>query len=229
MNETTDLLVLHYVSKRYPVVGGDEEHSILQEVSLKLNAGDSIAITGPSGSGKSTLLNVMGALDRPTEGKILLEGVDLSLADDKALSAIRNQRIGFVFQDHHLLPQCSVLENVLVPTLLKRGPDPSMRAYALLERVGLGERLHHRPGQLSGGECQRVAVVRALINRPALLLADEPTGSLDAANAVALADLLIELNQEGEVALVVVTHDEELAQRMKRVYRLRDGTLIPDS
>ncbi len=229
MNETTDLLVLHYVSKRYPVVGGDEEHSILQEVSLKLNAGDSIAITGPSGSGKSTLLNVMGALDRPSEGKILLEGVDLSLADDKALSAIRNQRIGFVFQDHHLLPQCSVLENVLVPTLLKRGPDPSMRAYALLERVGLGERLHHRPGQLSGGECQRVAVVRALINRPALLLADEPTGSLDAANAVALADLLIELNQEGEVALVVVTHDEELAQRMKRVYRLRDGTLIRDS
>jgi predicted ABC-type transport system involved in lysophospholipase L1 biosynthesis ATPase subunit len=224
---TTELLVLRNVSKRYPAAGDHGDLSILQDVSLTLNRGDRVAITGPSGSGKSTLLNLMGALDRATEGEVLLAGTDLGVADDKTLSALRNRQVGFVFQDHHLLPQCSVLENVLVPTLVEPGQDPAPRATALLERVGLGARLHHRPGQLSGGECQRVAVVRAMINQPGLLLADEPTGSLDAAHAVALADLLLELNQEEQVALVVVTHSEALAQRMNPVYRLHDGRLAP--
>jgi len=200
---------------------------VLRDIHFQLADGEAVAIVGPSGSGKSTLLNILGALDRPTQGRVLFDGRDLAALTEPELAAIRNQQIGFVFQLHHLLPQCSVLENVLLPTLAAATPDPAApeRAAQLLERVGLQHRLEHRPGQLSGGECQRVAVARALINRPRLLLADEPTGALDHANAVSLGQLLIELNKEQGVALVVVTHSLELAARLPRRLELRDGAL----
>jgi predicted ABC-type transport system involved in lysophospholipase L1 biosynthesis ATPase subunit len=175
------------------------------------------------------LLNIIGTLDRPDSGHVLLDGKDLSRLDDIQLAAVRNREIGFIFQSHHLLPQCTVLENVLVPTLANN--DAALRngalerATGLLDKVGLGARLTHRPGQLSGGERQRVAVVRALINQPKLLLADEPTGSLDRASAENLADLLVRLNREEGVTLIVVTHAPDLAKRMSRVLELRDGEL----
>ena len=187
-------------------------------------------MVGPSGSGKSTLLNVIGALDRPTSGSVRLEGRALSGLSDDELADLRARRVGFVFQLHHLLPQCTLLENVLAPTLVAPPADRSAapdRARALLARVGLASRLSHRPGQLSGGERQRAAVVRALINRPALLLADEPTGSLDHHGAEDLADLLVELNAEQQTALLLVTHSAPLAARMARTYQLRDGGLTP--
>src|SRR4051794_19730400 len=185
------LLELSSVSKRYESAQSGEHLQILTDVSLQIRLGESAAIVGPSGSGKSTLLNIIGTLDRPTSGQVLLEGKDLSQLDDKSLAAVRNQKIGFVFQSHFLLPQCSVLENVLIPTLASTGASQQgaeERANQLLERVGLGQRLQHRPGQLSGGERQRVAVVRALINRPQLLLADEPTGALDRRAAESLGE-----------------------------------------
>ena len=203
---------------------------LLRELSFDITAGESMAIIGPSGSGKSTLLNIIGTLDQPTSGHVWLDGEDLSQLDELKLAAIRNQQIGFIFQSHHLLPQCSVLENVLVPTIAdkksKTRDGAPARAEKLLQRVGLGERLHHRPGQLSGGERQRVAVVRALINQPKLLLADEPTGSLDRASAQALAQILVELNREEKVTLIVVTHALDLARQMNRVVELRDGQLV---
>lgn len=223
------LLQLTAVSKSYPTGGNGGNLTILSSIDLQLDPGDSLAIIGPSGSGKSTLLNIIGTLDRPTSGKVLLGGKDLTQLDDLALADVRNTQIGFIFQAHHLLPQCTVLENVLVPTLASK--DKQLRAQAparaelLLKRIGLAERLDHRPGQLSGGERQRVAVVRALINNPKLLLADEPTGSLDHASASNLALLLTELNKEEHVSLIVVTHALELAQKMRRVVRLKDGAL----
>ena len=199
---------------------------VLADVSLQLAAGEAVAITGPSGSGKSTLLNILGALDLPTRGEARFDGKNLSQLREAELAALRNRQIGFVFQLHHLLPQCTVLENVLLPTLTGQTTDADQaRAEQLLTRVGLQHRWTHRPGQLSGGECQRVAVARALINQPKLLLADEPTGSLDHANAVALGQLLMELNREEGVALVVVTHSLELAQKLPRALELRDGVL----
>jgi ABC-type lipoprotein export system ATPase subunit len=220
------LLRLEHVAKRFDAVEGAPPVEVLGDVSLTMQRGDSLAIVGPSGCGKSTLLNIIGALDRPTGGRVLLEGDDLAALDDKAAAAVRNRRLGFVFQDHHLLPQCTVIENVLVPTLVAPPEEGvSDRARALLQRVGLGDHLHHRPGQLSGGQRQRVAVVRALINRPALLLADEPTGSLDRASSDNLADLLVELNQQDGVSLIIVTHAMTLARRMARIATLTDGSL----
>ena len=199
---------------------------VLHDINLQLAASEPVAIIGPSGSGKSTLLNLMGALDLPTAGSVRLDGHDLGGLSEKELATIRNRQIGFIFQLHHLLPQCTVLENVLIPTLTGRVTDDDCaRAERLLERVGLSHRLGHRPGQLSGGECHRVAVVRAMINRPKLLLADEPTGSLDHAAATNLGQLLLELNKEEGVALVLVTHSLELARRLPRAMELRDGTL----
>lgn len=223
------LLRLANVTKRFASPDNAGALTVLEGVSLEVTRGESLAIVGPSGSGKSTLLQIMGTLDLPTTGEVTLEGQDLAQLDEVGLASVRNQRIGFVFQAHCLLPHCTVLENVLVPTLAAtpgtpRADAPS-RAKRLLERVGLGERLGHRPGQLSGGECQRVAVVRALINQPQLLLADEPTGSLDQASAAGLADLLVELNREEGVTLVVVTHSRELARRMGRTLELRGGKL----
>ena len=220
------LLELAHVSKTYAAPGSGAVVKVLRDVSVHLAAGESLAVIGPSGSGKSTLLNIMGALDRPTAGTARLDGRDLGNLPEKKLAAIRNREIGFIFQLHHLLPQCTVLENVLVPTLTSRTTDADYaRAERLLARVGLQHRLNHRPGQLSGGECQRVAVVRALINRPKLLLADEPTGSLDNAAATNLGQLLLELNKEEGFALVLVTHSLELAKRLPRILELEDGAL----
>ncbi len=221
------LLKLEKVDKQFSTPGGSQQE-VLRKVSLEVDSGEAIAVIGPSGSGKSTLLNIMGALDQPTSGTVQLAGQDLSSLSDKGLAGIRNRDIGFVFQRHHLLPQCTLLENTLLPALAAgEANKDQVRAHAtrLIERVGIGSRMSHRPGQLSGGECQRAAVVRALINRPSLLLADEPTGSLDAAAADNLGQLLIELNQEEGVALVVVTHSLELAHRMNRVYRLANAGL----
>lgn len=221
----TPLLELSGVEKTYVSEGG-VEIPVLKGVDLTVAPGESIAIEGPSGSGKSTLLNLMGLLDRPTTGRILLEGRDVSGLSETEAARVRAREVGFVFQAHHLLPQCDVLENVLVPTLAgDPGPEAEKRALRLLERVGLADRLRHRPGRLSGGECQRTAVVRALINRPSLLLADEPTGSLDRAAAESLGRLLVELNREEGVALVVVTHSPSLAARMGRRSVLADGRL----
>jgi ABC-type lipoprotein export system ATPase subunit len=225
------LLELSDVAKSYEATADAPATPVLRNVNLRLDAGEAVAIVGPSGSGKSTLLNIIGTLDRPSSGRVLLDGRDLSTLDDRALAAVRSREIGLVFQLHHLLPQCTVLENVLVPTLAGRpGPrceEPPARARRLLQRVGLSERLGHRPGQLSGGERQRVAVVRALINEPKLLLADEPTGALDRAAADNLAALFVELNREEGVALLVSTHAMSLAARMSRALELCDGTLLP--
>jgi len=227
--EAGPLLQLQNVSKRFDSPESGEHLEVLRSITLEIARGSSVAIVGPSGSGKSTLLNIIGTLERPTAGTVLLSGRDLSGLDDKEVAAVRNQKIGFVFQSHYLLPQCSVLENVLVPTIPnKTGVKKAGvvdRARALLQRVGLGERMNHRPGQLSGGERQRVAVVRALINGPELLLADEPTGALDAAAASELSRLLLDLNQADGVTLIVVTHSLDLARQMGRVHELRRGEL----
>jgi lipoprotein-releasing system ATP-binding protein len=223
------LLQLTGVSKSYPGTSGSAELPILSAIDLQVDRGESVAIIGPSGSGKSTLLNIIGTLDRPTTGKVSLDGHELTTLNELDLADVRNRKIGFIFQGHHLLPQCSVLENVLVPTLASK--DKTLRASApdrarkLLDRVNLGARLDHRPGQLSGGERQRVAVVRALINEPVLLLADEPTGALDRAAAENLAQLLVELNREQNLTLIVVTHALDLAGRMQRQFELREGKL----
>jgi len=220
---------LEQVSKSFAAGERTGPVAVLQDLTLEIEAGESIAIIGPSGSGKSTLLNIIGTLDQPSSGRVWLDGQDLSTLKEAELAAVRNQKLGFVFQAHHLLPQCTVLENVLVPTLANsrkdQQQDATKRATQLLQRVGLGERLHHRPGELSGGERQRAAVVRALINRPKLLLADEPTGALDRAAAHELAQLLLELNREEQVTLIVVTHAQDLARQMRRVLELRDGRL----
>src|SRR5436190_14481045 len=221
------ILELAGVTKSYRSPEGVET-PVLRGVDLSLAAGASLAIAGPSGCGKSTLLNIIGTLDQASGGKVTLAGRDITGLSEKELSDVRSRVIGFVFQMHHLLPQCSILENVLVPTLTGRAPDGAEdRARKLLDRVGLGPRLSHRPGQLSGGECQRAAVVRALINKPQLLLADEPTGSLDRASAASLAQLLGELNREEGVALVYVTHSPELAAKAGRVLELKDGRFDP--
>ena len=224
------LLTLTAVAKSYAAAEGAESVSVLRDVSLSVGRGESLAIIGPSGSGKSTLLNIIGTLDRPTSGAVVLDGQSLSALDELALATVRNRQIGFIFQSHHLLPQCTVMENVLVPTLANGDAASSdqapARAERLLKRVGLEPRTHHRPGQLSGGERQRVAVVRALINQPKLLLADEPTGALDRAAAENLAQLLLGLNREENVTLIVVTHALDLARRMGKVFELRDGTLV---
>ncbi len=201
---------------------------VLRGVDLRVREGESLAIVGPSGCGKTTLLNIAGTLDRPDSGWVHLAGREVARLPEPELARLRAREIGFVFQGHHLLPHLTVLENVLLPTLAQERRVPAEvwnRAHSLLERVGLSERHQHRPAELSGGEKQRAALVRALINRPRLLLADEPTGALDHAAAVALAQLLAELNREQGVTLIVVTHWEDLAGRLQRRLRLVDGVL----
>ncbi len=231
MSAPAPVIQLEHVRKEYAAPGGSVL-AVLRDVSLSVAPGESVAVVGPSGSGKSTLLNLIGALDRPSAGLVRVCGEDPAALSDAALARLRNREIGFIFQMHHLLPQCTLLENVLLPAvpLHRRGDagrETVARATDLLTRVGLGDRLDHRPGQLSGGERQRAAVVRALINRPRLLLADEPTGALDRAGAAALADLLLALNRAEQVTLVVVTHAAELARRLDRSFRLLDGVLTP--
>ena len=213
------------VTKSFVSPGGVET-PVLKSIDLKIEAGEFVAITGPSGCGKSTLLNVIGTLDRPTTGLVVLDGRDVSSLSDEELARVRAETVGIVFQNHHLLPQCNVLENVLVPALVGKGAAESEeRARKLLDRVELSHRLTHRPAQLSGGECQRAAVVRALINSPKILLADEPTGSLDRESAAGLVTLLEELNREEGVALIVVTHAADLAERATRTLKLADGVI----
>jgi lipoprotein-releasing system ATP-binding protein len=214
--------------KSYDGAGAPVE--VLRGVSLSLAPGEALAVTGPSGSGKSTLLHLLGTLDRPTSGALHFDGRDPFALPEPELARFRNEVVGFVFQDHHLLPQYSVLENVLLPTLAFRRPEPERgaavaRARDLLARVGLAHRLEHRPAQLSGGERQRAAVARALINRPRLLLGDEPTGNLDRRAAAAVAELLLELPREAGVTLVVVTHSLEVAGGFPRRAELDDGRL----
>jgi lipoprotein-releasing system ATP-binding protein len=206
--------------KEYPASG-----RILDGVDLTLEPGDAAAIMGPSGSGKSTLLHILGALDRPTSGTVSLNGSDIAALAEREQAAFRNAHIGFVFQDHALLPQCTVLENVLVPTLVANKTDRTPRARALLEAVGLAHRMDHKPAQLSGGERQRTAIARALILDPALLLCDEPTGNLDRATAATVAALLLELHRERESILVAVTHSAEFAAHFPARYELVNGRL----
>lgn len=217
-------LIVSHVHKDFSTASGPL--SILRDCSLRLDAGESLSIVGPSGSGKSTLLNILGTLEPATSGRVELDEIDVFSLSSKELPEFRRRKIGFVFQDHHLLPQCSALENVLVPFLAEGRirPEQTDQGVALLERVGLADRLDHRPGELSGGERQRVAIARALIYRPSLLLADEPTGNLDRESATQIGDLLLELS--GESMLLLVTHDPVLAARTSRQTRLVDGTLV---
>lgn len=224
------MLELEGVVRRFEDVGGTPGPEVLSGVDLTVERGEALAIVGPSGSGKSTLLNLIGGLDRPTAGRVRLDGQDLADLDADALAALRARSIGFVFQEHHLLPQCTALENALVPTLLLPRAERAAaaeRVRALFAKVGLAERSGHPPAKLSGGERQRVAVVRALANGPALLLGDEPTGSLDASRSGELADLLLELRASEGVALIVVTHAEGLADRMDRALAIAGGRLEP--
>jgi lipoprotein-releasing system ATP-binding protein len=215
------------VSKSYP--GGAGELTVLRDVSLSLEPGQRLAIMGPSGSGKSTLLSILGVLESPTAGMVRLDGVDPFAGSAAQRAAFRNRRIGFVFQEHQLLPGCSALDNVLVPALAtgRVSREIAARGRRLLDRVGLAERMTHRPGELSGGERQRVAVARALLLSPRLLLADEPTGQLDSLAAAQAADLLVELAAESGGMLLVVTHSQPLATRVGSVRQLIDGRLLP--
>jgi lipoprotein-releasing system ATP-binding protein len=201
---------------------------VLRDVRLRLADGESASITGPSGSGKSTLLNILGSLEPPTSGSVMIDGCNPYSLAAPELAQFRNRHVGFVFQDHHLLPQCTVLENVLLPALADKrsGSGRIQRARMLLDRVGMAERLSHRPSEISGGERQRVALARALINEPALILADEPTGSLDRSTSEDVADLLWELHSQEARILIVVTHNETLAARAGRRFDLKEGVLV---
>lgn len=212
------------VRKDYPTAAGPLP--VLRDVSLRMEAGQSASIIGPSGCGKSTLLNILGTLETPSGGTVTLDDCNPFQLPEPALARFRNRRIGFVFQEHHLLPHCSVLENVLMPALVDSSRDDATdRARQLIDRVGLADRLDHRPAELSGGECQRVAVARALINRPDVVLADEPTGNLDLATSETIAALMLELHREGRGILIVVTHNAALAGRFDRSYELKSGEL----
>jgi lipoprotein-releasing system ATP-binding protein len=222
-------LHVQHLCKDYPTRSGSL--SVLRDINFELAPGDALAVMGPSGSGKSTLLHILGTLDQPTSGSVDLEGKNPFTLPERSLADFRNRHIGFVFQDHYLLPQCSVLENVLIPTLAAHEGRQAAEKWAreLLERVGLASRLDHRPAELSGGERQRVAIARALIHRPQLLLADEPTGNLDRRTAVNVGQLLLDLHREEQTILVVVTHSSELARMLPAQREMYDGQLQPVS
>ena len=218
------MLTATHLSKTYPTPAGDL--AVLRDVTLSLKPGEAASVMGPSGSGKSTLLYIIGGLEPPTAGAIELDGTNPYSLSPDALAAFRNKDVGFVLQDHCLLPQCTVLENVLVPTLVG-APDAAAadRAKALLQHVGLADRLHHRPAELSGGEKQRAAIARALIRQPRLILCDEPTGNLDADTAVTVADLLIDLHARLNAIMILVTHSDTLGSRFARRWKMNRGTL----
>jgi len=223
------LLKLNNISKGYGVPGTHSFRSVLVNLNWQVETGERVGIIGPSGSGKTTLLNIAGALDRPDTGQVLYNEQDISRFKDEQLARFRNRELGFVFQQHYLLPQCSLIENVLLPLLpAKKRISAIDRKWAehLLRKTGIWEQRYQKPGEMSGGECQRTAVVRALINKPGLILADEPTGALDEQNASNLADLLLQLSREEGITLVTVTHSSELAAKMDRVYSLHNGILI---
>ena len=220
------MLAVKQLHKGYPTPQGTV--SILAGVDLTLQRGDAACIMGPSGSGKSTLLYILGALEPPTSGTVELDGQNPFALDPNAVAAFRNQKVGFVFQDHCLLPQCSVLENVLIPTVVARSTDGFLeRARLLLDQVGLSHRLDHRPAELSGGEKQRVALARALIRQPIMLLCDEPTGNLDRHSSGAVASLLLDLHREQQTILIVVTHSTELASRFPKRFEVWEQQLLP--
>lgn len=228
MNETRvqHTLGVQQLAKSYPVA--EQSLTVLTDVSLDLVGGDSVAIVGPSGSGKSTLLQILGTLDHPDSGTVSIDGVNPFELNETELAKFRNQKIGFIFQDHHLLPQLTVIENVLVPTLATGKPsdDDLEHARDLIESVGLADRMGHLPSELSGGERERVAIARALLMRPSLILADEPTGNLDRKTADAVTEVLLSLQQSSESILISVTHNDELAQAMKMKKQLLDGKLV---
>jgi lipoprotein-releasing system ATP-binding protein len=219
------MLHVEHISKQYPTRAGPLV--VLRDVAFELRPGENMAILGPSGSGKSTLLSILGAMEPPDGGRVVLDDQDPATLAEPQLAAFRSRKIGFVFQDHHLLPQCSVLENVLTPTVAagRTTPNDIARARMLLDRVGLTDRLDHRPAELSGGERQRAALARALIRAPSLLLADEPTGDLDHANAMRIAELLLELQRQENTMLIVATHSLRLAEMMMRRMTLEEGML----
>ena len=221
------LLQLKNISKSYGNPANTTRQVVLDNLFFSVNEGDTLAILGPSGSGKSTLLNIIGTLDRPDTGNYTYKEKDITIFTDSGLDLFRNREIGFVFQFHHLLPQCNLLENVLIPTLVDKTNKKEKFNYAeqLINKVGLWEHRHKLPGQLSGGECQRAAVVRAMINRPSLILADEPTGALDRKNVDKMSDLLLQLNSEQKATLVLVTHSRSLASKMETVYEIMEGKL----
>ncbi len=223
------ILTLKGISKGFGSTSDSTHRSVLKDLNLKVGEGERIAILGPSGSGKTTLLNLIGGLDYPDQGKVEFRGKDISGLSNAEMDRYRNQEVGFVFQFHHLLPQCTLLENVLVPTLVNTEKSERAgkrdRAESLMKRVGIWEYRSKLPGKLSGGECQRAAVVRAMINGPSILLADEPTGALDKENVDVMADLLLELNQKDGLTLLVVTHSMDLARRMGQTLEFKNGTL----
>jgi ABC-type lipoprotein export system ATPase subunit len=222
------LLSLSQLSKSYTDPGSGQSVPVLKNITLEIAEGESVAIVGPSGCGKSTLLNILGTLDTPDSGTITLDGESLAQSTPEQLAELRSRKIGFIFQLHHLMPQCSVLENVLLPVLALKNPpaDARQRAEQLLARVGLQDRMNWKPAQLSGGERQRVAFVRALVNQPKLILADEPTGALDEKNAEALTTLLLDLQKTTGTTLVMVTHHPAQAARMSRVLKIHEGSLV---
>jgi putative ABC transport system ATP-binding protein len=222
------MCILRCESLARSYASGGREITVLRDITFELEAGGFLAVTGPSGSGKSTLLGLLAGLDRPTRGRVVLDGHDLAALTEDERARVRAESVGFVFQSFHLIPTLTARENIQVPLEL-RGEEARARADELLERVGLGDRGHHYPAQLSGGEQQRVAVARAFVHRPKVLFADEPTGNLDAANGRNVVALLGELNRELGTTLVLVTHEPDLAARARRVIRLRDGALVHDS
>jgi ABC-type lipoprotein export system ATPase subunit len=223
------LLKLNNVFKSYFSQQSEKYRNVLDDVSMEMEQGENLAILGPSGSGKSTLLNIIGTLDKPDSGDVIFNGNKINDYTEDQLSELRNQQIGFVFQSHHLLPQCSVLENVLLPTLPLKDPGIKKECYSraleLIKEVNLWDHKDKLPGTLSGGECQRVAVIRSLINKPRLILADEPTGSLDRQNALGIISLLMNLNKDFQTSLIVVTHSLEIGSQMNNTYNLVEGKL----
>ena len=224
------LIKLHEIRKVYSLE--ETEVVALRGVSLSIDRGEYVALMGPSGSGKSTLMNTLGCLDRPTSGSYLLDGEEVARMSRDTRARLRNRKFGFVFQNFNLLARTSALENVELPLLYERGMSARQRrrrAVEVLEKVGLGDRLHHHPGQLSGGQQQRVAIARALVNRPAIIMADEPTGNLDSRTSREVIDLLRRLNEETEITLVLVTHDQDIARHAKRILVLKDGEIVEDT
>ncbi len=223
------MIQLEHVSKHFSNATGQLQE-VLNDISLEILKGDAMAIVGPSGSGKSSLLNIIGGLDKPSSGKVLIGDRQISALSEKESAALRNSEIGFVFQQHHLLPQLNLMENILLPTLVSRNSKTkeavAQRIDDLIEAVRLSDKKLQYPGEMSGGECQRAAVVRALVNEPSLLLADEPTGSLDQHSANEVGKLLSEINKKYNLAMVVVTHSMKLAEQMPSIYELKDGKLL---
>jgi len=221
------LIRLEHIYKDYPL--GENVVKVLKDINLEVNEGEYVSLMGPSGSGKSTLMNIIGALDTPTSGKYFLKGTDVSSLDDDALAQIRNKEIGFVFQTFNLLPRLTALENVMLPLIYAHVPKKERikRAKEVLESVGLGDRMHHRPNQLSGGQRQRVAIARALVNRPSIILADEPTGNLDSQSSEEIMKLFDRLNEEGNT-IIIVTHEPDIAAHTKRLVKLLDGRILSD-